>query len=91
MIEGFDSAYMRTFNFEPEGVRFLVKIKLYMCTQRIRFSYTVFTGKIKEPEKRARPERNKEQIPLGRTKAGTYITIRLGLAVQYLDPYVPQT
>jgi len=80
---------MHTFNFEPEGVRFLVKIKLYMCTQRIRFSYTLFAQKIKEPEKHARPERNKEQISPGRTNAATYIRIRLALAVKYLDPYVP--
>lgn len=79
---------MHTFNFEPEGVRFLVRIKLYMCNERIRFSYTVFTQKIKEPEKCARPERNKQQIPPGRTNAATHIRIRLGLAVQYLDPYV---
>lgn len=51
VIQSFDSAYMHTFNFELGGVKFLVKIKLYMCTWRLRFSYTLFTQKDKRARK----------------------------------------
>lgn len=47
--------------------------------------YSVYSKRIKEPEKHARLERNKEQIPPGRATAAAYIRIRLALAVQYLD------
>lgn len=51
VIQSFDSAYMHAFNFELGGVKFLVKIKLYMCTWRLGFSYTLFTQKDKRARK----------------------------------------
>lgn len=51
VIQSFDSAYMHTFKFELGGVKFLVKIKLYMCTWRLGFSYTLFTQKDKRARK----------------------------------------
>lgn len=87
VIQSLDSAYMHTFDFELGGVKFLVKIKL--CGLGDSNSHILcLLKKIKEPEKRARPKKNKDQIPPGRTTAAAYMRIRLALAVQYLDSSV---
>lgn len=88
VIQSFDSAHMHTFNFELGGVKFLVKLN-YTCALGDSDSHILcLLKRIKEPEKHARPERNKEQIPSGRATAAAYIRIRLALAVQYLDSSV---